>query len=74
MKAIPTNRFVPEHGVRITVLARLIEAIYAAHPYEEPVIFVQPCLRTQHIRGQDENNPNRFWNAPTADWIPTEHR
>jgi len=53
---------------------RIIEAIYSAHPYEEPVVFVEACLRTLHIRGLDENNPNRFWNSAPADWIPEEHR
>lgn len=50
--------------------AQVIEAIYADHPYEEPVILVQPCLRTRHIRGMDEDNPNRFWNRPGEDWVP----
>ncbi|MFX0541637.1 hypothetical protein ACEWPM_007880 [Roseovarius sp. S4756] len=52
----------------------VLRAIYAAHPYEEPVIFVQTCLRTQHIRGMDEDNPARFWNSEAEDWIPQEHR
>jgi hypothetical protein len=57
-----------------TLVSRVIEAVYDAHPYEEPVVFVQACLRTRHIRGLDEDNPNRFWNAPAADWVPEEHR
>lgn len=56
------------------LLAGVIDAIYNAHPYEEPVIFVTTCLRAQHIRGLDEDNPNRFWNSPTPDWVPSEHR
>jgi len=56
------------------LVARVVEAIYAAHPYEEPVVFVEACLRTMHIRGLDEDNPNRFWNAAPADWVPEEHR
>ena len=56
------------------LIARVIEAIYSAHPYEEPVIFVEACLRTLHIRGLDEDNPNRFWNSAPADWVPEEHR
>ncbi len=48
--------------------------IYAVHPYEEPVIFVEPCVRTLHIRGMDEDNPNRFWNNEAEDWVPEEHR
>jgi len=54
--------------------ARVLKAIYAAHPYEEPVVFVTPCIRTLHIRGLDEDNPNRFWNAKAEDWVPGEHR
>lgn len=53
---------------------RVLEAIYSAHPYEEPVVFVEACLRTLHFRGLDEDNPNKFWNSAPADWIPDEHR
>jgi hypothetical protein len=56
------------------LVTRVVEAIYAAHPYEEPVVFVEACLRTVHIRGLDEDNPNRFWNSAPADWVPKEHR
>ncbi|MBT8416773.1 MAG: hypothetical protein KJO42_04970 [Silicimonas sp.] len=52
----------------------VLRAIYSAHPYEEPVIFVEPCVRTLHIRGMDEDNPNRFWNNEAKDWVPDEHR
>ena len=55
-------------------LDELIEAIYFAHPYEEPVIGLLQMTRTCHIRGTDEHNPNRFWNRETPDWVPTEHR
>ncbi len=51
-----------------------LKAIYSAHPYEEPVVFVQPTVRTLHIRGLDENNPNRFWNNDAEEWVPEEHR
>lgn len=54
--------------------ARIVEAIYQAHAYEEPVIFVTPTTRTLHIRGLDEDNPNRFWNRTAQDWLPEEHR
>ncbi|WP_241482611.1 hypothetical protein [Leisingera sp. ANG-M7] len=53
---------------------QVLEAIYASHPYEEPVIYVAPCLRTLHIRGMDEDNPNRFWNSAPEDWVPDAHR
>lgn len=57
-----------------TMVTRVVEAIYSAHPYEEPVVFVEACLRTLHIRGLDEDNPNRFWNSKPADWVPKEHQ
>lgn len=59
-------------------LEAVMTALYDAHPYEEPVILVTPCLRGLHIRGQDEDNPNRFWNqrkdSEACDWVPLEHR
>lgn len=55
-------------------IAAVLEAVYHAHPYEEPVVLVTPALRSRHIRGLDEDNPNRFWNRPAADWVPAEHR
>jgi len=55
------------------LLTRTVEEIYSAHPYEEPVVFVETCLRTRHIRGLDEDNPNRFWNSAPANWVPEEH-
>ena len=42
------------------MLKELVAAIYQAHPYEEPVMFSQPCLRTLHIRRHDIANLNRF--------------
>ncbi|MGR3621995.1 hypothetical protein [Pseudophaeobacter sp.] len=63
--------FVPKQG---QALEPLIRAIYHAHPYEEPVIQLLPGARTCHRRGQDEGNPNRFWNQETADWVPKAHR
>lgn len=52
----------------------VLRAIYAIHPYEEPVVLVQTCARTLHIRGMDEDNPNRFWNRAAEDWVPDEHK
>lgn len=57
-----------------TKTVHVLKAIYASHPYEEPVVFVAPCIRTLHIRGMDEDNPNRFWNSDVEDWVPEEHR
>ena len=50
-------------------VAGVLEAIYGVHPYEEPVLFVVPAVRSLHIRGMDEDNPNRFWNGPPRDWV-----
>jgi hypothetical protein len=63
--------FLPDDEVTVIQVLKLI---YSAHPYEEPVIFIEPCTRTLHIRGIDEDNPNRFWNNEPQDWVPTEHR
>lgn len=68
---IELSFFLPDDQALTT---QVIEAIYATHPYEEPVIFVQSCLRSLHRRGMDEDNPNRFWNSKPADWVPQEHR
>ncbi|WP_122072148.1 hypothetical protein [Pseudophaeobacter sp. EL27] len=63
--------FVPKRGQD---LEPLLCAIYHAHPYEEPVIQLIPAARSLHRRGQDESNPNRFWNQEAADWVPEIHR
>ena len=55
-------------------VAAVMEAVYGAHPYEEPVILLAPALRSRHVRGLDEDNPNRFWNRQAADWVPAAHR
>ena len=54
--------------------SHVLKAVYASHPYEEPVIYLHPCVRTVHIRGLDEDNPNRFWNREADNWVPDEHR
>lgn len=63
--------FVAKSGA---ALQSLITAIYQAHPYEEPVIQLIPAQRSCHVRGMDEDNPNRFWNQKSADWVPAAHR
>lgn len=52
----------------------LLREIYDVHPYEEPVILISETRRTRHIRGMDDDNPNRFWNRETEDWVPEAHR
>lgn len=63
--------FVPLKGEELDPVLR---AIYDAHPYEEPVIQLVEAIRSLHIRGLDEDNPNRFWNRSAADWVPAAHR
>lgn len=61
-------------GASAEDLDPVLRAIYDSHPYEEPVIQMIPAVRSLHIRGLDEDNPNRFWNRPAADWVPAIHR
>lgn len=63
--------FVAKQG---QALEPLLRAIYHAHPYEEPVIQLLAAQRCCHLRGMDEDNPNRFWNRPAQGWIPAAHR
>ena len=66
--------FTPARGAE---LERILSAIYAAHPYEEPVIQLVEATRTRHVPGLDEGNPNRFWNRSDAEmpeWVPEAHR
>jgi len=44
-----------------TVLQKALQAVYAAHSYEEPVIYVSEVWRTRSTN-PDEQNPNRWWN------------
>ena len=57
-----------------TDVTAVLEAVFHAHPYEEPVMLVAPAIRTLHVRGLDEDNPNRFWNRPVDGWVPEAHR
>jgi hypothetical protein len=38
-----------------------LDAIYKAHSYEEPVVYVSDVWRTRST-APDETNPNRWWN------------
>ncbi|RFB81452.1 hypothetical protein [Methylovirgula sp. 4M-Z18] len=46
---------------------QVIEAIFNAHSYQEPVIRVQPILASRSKGLDDTHNPNRWWNT-TGDW------
>lgn len=52
----------------------VLEAIYAQHPYEEPVVLIQQVQRARHRPGVDEDNPNKFWNRAAEDWVPDLHQ
>jgi hypothetical protein len=43
------------------VLKNALDAIYQAHNYEEPVVYVSEVWRTRSSN-PDEANPNRWWN------------
>ncbi|MER8546866.1 hypothetical protein [Mesorhizobium sp. M0684] len=47
--------------------ARVVEAIYQVHSYQEPVIRIQPLLASRSKGLDDRTNPNRWWNT-TGDW------
>ncbi|RWM84163.1 MAG: hypothetical protein EOR84_33420 [Mesorhizobium sp.] len=47
--------------------ARIVEAIFQAHSYQEPVIRIQPILASRSKGLDDRSNPNRWWNT-TGDW------
>jgi len=47
--------------------SRVVEAIFQAHSYQEPVIRIQPILASRSKGLDDQANPNRWWNT-TGDW------
>lgn len=44
-----------------TVLRKALDAVYVAHSYEEPVIYISEVWRTRST-DPDNANPNRWWN------------
>jgi hypothetical protein len=50
---------------------RVVEAIFQAHSYQEPVIRIQPVLCSRSRGLDDSANPNRWWNT-TGDWKKPE--
>lgn len=44
-----------------TVLKKALDAIYGAHSYEEPVIYISEVWRSR-ATNSDDKNPNRWWN------------
>ena len=49
------------------VLGAVVETIFEAHSYEEPVIRIQAVLSSRSKGLDDRQNPNRWCNA-TGDW------
>ncbi|MCV0397130.1 MAG: hypothetical protein K5872_21680 [Rhizobiaceae bacterium] len=52
------------------LLEQVVEAIFQAHSYEEPVIRVATVLTSRSKGLDDSANPNRWWNT-TGDWART---
>lgn len=49
------------------LLARLTEAVFQIHSYQEPTILVREALASRSKGLDDRDNPNRWWNT-TGDW------
>ena len=49
---------------------KVVEAIFQAHSYQEPVIRIQSILSSRSKGLDDSSNPNRWWNT-TGDWKKT---
>jgi hypothetical protein len=49
------------------LLEQVVEAIFAVHSYEEPVILVQEVLASRSRGLPDKDNPHRWWNQD-GDW------
>jgi len=49
------------------LLARVVEAIFQVHSYQEPFIAVEEILVSRSKGLDDSKNPHRWWNT-TGDW------
>jgi hypothetical protein len=49
------------------LIGQVVEAIFQAHSYQEPVIRIQTILASRSKGLDDSANPNRWWNT-TGDW------
>jgi hypothetical protein len=49
------------------LVEQVIEAIFAVHSYQEPVIRLLPILTSRSKGLDDTANPHRWWNT-TGDW------
>ncbi len=50
------------------LIERVVEAIFQAHVYEEPMITVRSVVLSQSRGLNDKANPNRWWNRG-GDWL-----
>jgi hypothetical protein len=48
-------------------LEAIVEAVFQAHSYQEPVIIVREVIASRSKGLDDKGNPNRWWNT-TGDW------
>lgn len=49
------------------LIEQVVETIFQAHSYQEPVIRIQTILTSRSKGLDDSANPNRWWNT-TGDW------
>jgi hypothetical protein len=49
------------------LLARVVEAIFQVHSYQEPMIAVEEILVSRSKGLDDSRNPHRWWNT-SGDW------
>jgi hypothetical protein len=64
---------VPCDEISITVpqdegtISAVIEAIFESHPYEEPVIHIQPVMSTRFKYVSTKDNANKWWHQTEQD-------
>jgi hypothetical protein len=49
------------------LVEQVVETIFQAHSYQEPLIRIATILSSRSKGLDDRNNPNRWWNT-TGDW------
>ena len=62
LQEVSTTRITFSVSQEQAVLVKVVEAIRAVHPYEEPVINVEVAWTSRAVRGGDDENPNRCGN------------
>ena len=59
---VPTTRITFAIPQNADTLKKVVAAIRATHPYEEPVIQIEAGWVSQAKHEGEESNPNRWWN------------